>query len=136
MIREPKKEELSTFYKKRDKVIELCNACKKELDGLYLELRNADDSEKNIIYERIEDKKLECKQKVAELITEEKILYLVLKHFDKQETKENWQIYAPVLQSETFIKMLNHAKEKFATIIKDDCGEYDLFGLKFTKKWQ
>ncbi len=69
---------------------------------------------------------------VKELLTEKYVLYIVLKELEKS-TGENWHLYAPLLQSDMFIQMLNASQEKMQNVVETPDGEFSLYGLKFTK---
>ena len=71
-------------------------------------------------------------EQVNELPSEEYVLYLVLKDYEKTNC-ENWHIYAPLLENELFKGMLKMSKEKLQKVASKDDGEYDLYGLKFAK---
>ena len=122
----------STVYEHRDKVVAICKEFEKKLDFLYGELRGSDDDEKEVIYTRIKQTKEERNEKVNELLSEEYVLYLILKEYEK-ETGENWHLYAPLLESELFKSMLVQSKVKMQKVVEKDDGEYDLYGLKFAK---
>ena len=132
-LRPPKVKSSSTVYEHRDKVLSICKEYKKKLDLLYKELRNADEDEKDVVYTRIKQTKDERNEKVKSALTEEYVLYLVLKEYEK-ETGENWHLYAPLLKNELFNSMLIESKERMQQIEESENGEYDLYGLKFTKK--
>ena len=132
MLKEPTPKSTSTVYEHRDKVVAICKEFEKKLDFLYSDLRRADDDEKEVIYTRIKQTKEERNEKVKELLSEEYILYLILKEYEK-ETGENWHLYAPLLESELFKSMLEQSKEKMQKVVEKDDGEYDLYGLKFAK---
>ncbi|MDD7375242.1 MAG: hypothetical protein PUG57_03945, partial [Bacilli bacterium] len=132
MLKEPTPKSTSTVYEHRDKVVAICKEFEKKLDFLYSELRRADDDEKEVIYTRIKQTKEERNEKVKELLSEEYVLYLILKEYEK-ETSENWHLYAPLLESELFKSMLVQSKVKMQKVTEKDDGEYDLYGLKFAK---
>ena len=132
MLKEPAPKSTSTVYEHRDKVIAICKKFEKKLDFLYSELRRADDDEKDYLYAKIKQTKDERNEKVKELLSEEYVLYLILKEYEK-EANENWHLYAPLLESELFKSMLEQSKVKMQKIVKKDDGEYDLYGLKFAK---
>ena len=133
MLKEPAPKSTSTVYEHRDKVIAICKEFEKKLDFLYSELRRADDDEKDYLYAKIKQTKEERNEKVKELLSEEYVLYLILKEYEK-ETGENWHLYAPLLESELFKSMLVQSKVKMQKVVEKDDGEYDLYGLKFAKK--
>ena len=132
MLKEPAPKSTSTVYEHRDKVVAICKEFEKKLDFLYSELKRSDDDEKEVIYTRIKQTKEERNEKVKELLSEEYVLYLILKEYEK-ETGENWHIYAPLLESELFKSMLVQSKVKMQKVVEKDDGEYDLYGLKFAK---
>lgn len=132
MLKMPAPKSTSTVYEHRDKVIAICKEFEKKLDFLYSELRRADDDEKDYLYAKIKQTKDKRNEEVKELLSEEYVLYLILKEYEK-ETGENWHLYAPLLESELFKSMLEQSKVKMQKIVEKDDGEYDLYGLKFAK---
>ena len=132
MLKEPETKSTSTVYDKKRKIINACEEYEQKLKLLYQDLRLADEDEKDIIYEKIRQTKDKRNKQVKELLSEEYVLYLVIKDYEKEE-RENWHIYAPLLENELFKKMLKASKEKMPQVIQKDGGEYDLYGLKFTK---
>lgn len=132
MLKEPETKSTSTVYDKKRKIINACEEYEQKLKLLYQDLRLADEDEKDIIYEKIRQTKDKRNKQVKELLSEEYVLYLVIKDYEKEE-RENWHIYAPLLENELFKKMLKASKEKMPQVIQKDDGEYDLYGLKFTK---
>lgn len=132
MLKEPETKSTSTVYDKKRKIINACEEYEQKLKLLYQDLRLADEDEKDIIYAKIKQTKDKRNKQVKELLSEEYVLYLVIKDYEKEE-RENWHIYAPLLENELFKKMLKASKEKMPQVIQKDDGEYDLYGLKFTK---
>lgn len=133
MLKVPTQKSTSTVYEHRDKIVSICKEYKEKLDFLYRELRRADDDEKDYLYVKIKQVKDERNEKVKELLSEEYVLYLILKEYEK-EASENWHLYAPLLESELFKSMLKESKVKMQKVAEKDDGEYDLYGLKFAKK--
>lgn len=131
MLKEPTLKK-STAYDHKRAIIAISKEYKEKLDFLYSELRRADDDEKEVIYTRIKQTKEGRNEKVKELLSEEYVLYLILKKYEK-ETGENWHLYAPLLENELFKGMLKMSKEKMQKVTPKDDGEYDLYGLKFAK---
>ncbi|MDY3255846.1 MAG: hypothetical protein SOX15_01810 [Eubacteriales bacterium] len=132
MLKEPAQKSTSTVYEHRDKIVSISKEYKEKLDLLYSELRRADDDEKDYLYAKIKQTKEERNEKVKELLSEEYVLYLILKEYEK-ETGENWHLYAPLLESELFKSMLKESKVKMQKVVEKADGEYDLYGLKFAK---
>ena len=127
----------STDYEHKKKVIEICERYSKELESLYALLEKAKkdkegSSETDAIYLRIQHAKADRKEEVEKVLDTEYVLYLVIKDYENNES-ENWHLYAPVLDSELFLKMLKNSKEKMRTVVESEDGEYDLYGLKFAK---
>jgi hypothetical protein len=132
MLVEPKKRSVSTVYDHKKKIMDICEDYQTVLKYLYSLLREAEEDEKELIYERIKQAKDERNVKVKKELTEEYVLYLVIKELEK-ETGENWYLYAPLLENEMFKNMLEVSKEKMQNVTKKEEGEIDLYGLKFTK---
>lgn len=132
MLKEPAQKSTSTVYEHRDKIVAISKEYKEKLDFLYSELRRADDDEKDYLYVKIKQTKDKRNEEVKELLSEEYVLYLILKAYEK-ETGENWHLYAPLLESELFKSMLEQSKVKMQKVVEKDDGEYNLYGLKFAK---
>ena len=132
MLKEPTLKK-STAYDHKREIIAISKEYKERLDFLYSELRRADDDEKDYLYVKIKQTKDKRNEEVKELLSEEYVLYLILKEYEK-ETSENWHLYAPLLESERFKSMLKESKMKMQKVVEKDNGEYDLYGLKFAKK--
>ena len=133
MIKEPTPKSVSTVYDKKKKIISLCLEYQEKLDFLYKGIRIGDEDEKDVLYTRIKQIKEERNEKVKNELTEEYVLYLVLKEYESC-SGENWHLYAPLLESELFNNMLVKSKEKMLKVFQKEDGEYDLYGIKFTKK--
>ena len=131
MLKEPTLKK-STAYDHKREIIAISKEYKEKLDFLYSELRRADDDEKDNLYVKIKQTKDKRNEEVKELLSEEYVLYLILKEYEK-EASENWHLYAPLLENELFKGMLKMSKEKMQKVASKDDGEYDLYGLKFAK---
>ena len=131
MLKEPTLKK-STAYDHKREIIDISKEYKEKLDFLYSELRRADDDEKDNLYVKIKQTKDKRNEEVKELLSEEYVLYLILKEYEK-EASENWHLYAPLLENELFKGMLKMSKEKMQKVASKDDGEYDLYGLKFAK---
>ena len=131
MLKEPTLKK-STAYDHKRAIIAISKEYKEKLDFLYSELRRADDDEKDYLYVKIKQAKEERNEKVKELLSEEYVLYLILKEYEK-ETSENWNLYAPLLESELFKSMLEQSKVKMQKVTEKEDGEYDLYDSKFAK---
>ena len=131
MLKEPTLKK-STAYDHKREIIAISKEYKEKLDFLYSELRRADDDEKDNLYVKIKQTKDKRNEEIKELLSEEYVLYLILKEYEKEES-ENWHLYAPLLENELFKGMLKMSKEKMQKVASKDDGEYDLYGLKFAK---
>ena len=84
--------EIQIKQAERDKlkreIIAISKEYKEKLDFLYSELRRADDDEKDYLYVKIKQTKDKRNEEVKELLSEEYVLYLILKAYEK-ETGEN-----------------------------------------------
>ncbi len=122
----------ATDYRHRDKIIEICDDYKARLGRLYMALRSADDKEREVIYERIQDEKAERDSKVSRWLTSINVMLFVIRHYEKNSPSD-WRIYAPLINSPLFQKeMLAYPVPEFF-IVEDPDGEYCLYGRNFTK---
>ncbi len=131
MIVEPQSM-VSTSYKRKDDIIALCERYESDIDGLKAEQRLADEEEGEILGERIVEVKNARRAEIEKAIKDEGDLYLVIKHFDKDNVR-SWRLYAMLFESEMFKNMLKKSAEAKKTIIESADGEYTLFGRKYTK---
>ena len=132
MLKEPDDSDKKKAYAQKAALVKLCEEYKEEIRKLYKELNCAEDDEKEIVYERIIERKEAQKAKMKEVLTSEYVLYLLLRHYDKEKC-ENWHIYAPFLENELFLSMLLSSKEKLCKIRKSEDGTYVVYGGKYTK---
>lgn len=121
-----------TDYRHRDKIIEICDEYKARLGRLYMALRAADEKEREVIYERIQDEKAERDSKVSRWLTSINVMLFVIRHYEKNSPSD-WRIYAPLINTPLFQKeMLAYPVPEFF-IVEDSDGEYCLYGRNFTK---
>ena len=95
----------ATDYRHRDKIIEICEEYRTRINRLYMELRSADEQEREIIYDRIADEKAERDKKVSKWLTSENVLKFVIRHYEKNRPSD-WRIYAPIVNTPLFKKYL------------------------------
>ncbi len=158
LLKEPAKRNVSTVYEHYRKIVDICikygeklptqsstAPIEKDKDteygarlrALYKELNDQkerkDNDEKNLLYKEIRKIKKRRNARVNAYLDEEYVLYLVLKAFER-EGKTDWHLYTPLLESTLFQNMLNDSKEKMNRVEEAQDGEYDLYGLRFTKK--
>ncbi|MDE6058781.1 MAG: hypothetical protein K2G44_01925 [Clostridia bacterium] len=93
----------ATNYRHRDKIIEICDEYKARLSKLYMALRSADEKEREVIYERIQDEKVERDHKVSRWLTSINVMLFVIRHYEKNSPSD-WRIYAPLINTPLFQK--------------------------------
>ena len=95
-------------------------------------LRSADEKEREVIYESIQDEKAERDRKVSRCLTSKNVMILVIRHYEKNSPSD-WRIYAPLINTSLFQKeMLAYPAPEYF-IIEDPDGQYCLYGRNFTK---
>ena len=125
----------ATEYRHKDKIVAIIDECKAKINRLYMELRSADDQEREVIYDRIADEKAERDKKVAKWLTNENVLILVIRHYEKN-CAADWRIYAALINHTIFSELLFDLYDRFAIkVVEDPDGEYSFYGRKFTKKF-
>lgn len=98
-------------------------------------LRTADEKERDVIYDRISEEKAERDKKVSKWLTNENVLILVLRHYEKNSASD-WRIYAALINHPIFSELISETYDRFILkIVEDPNGEYSLYGQKFTKKF-
>ena len=125
----------ATDYRHRDKIIEICEEYKTRISRLYMELRTADEQEKEVLYDRLEEEKSERDRLVSKWLTSENVLIFLVRHYEKNSPSD-WRIYAPIVNSSKFKIFMNKAQEPECYVEKDVNGRFVLYGMKFTKKWK
>lgn len=99
-----------------------------------MELRTADEQEREVIYDRIADEKTERDRQVDKWLTNENVLILVLRHYEKNSATD-WRIYAVLINHPVFSELLFDLYDRFVLkVAEDPNGEYSLYGRKFAKK--
>lgn len=123
----------ATDYRHRDKIIEICEEYRTRIDRLYMELRIADDQEREVIYEKIAEEKDERDRQVSKWLTSENVLIFVVRHYEKNSPSD-WRIYAPIVNAPQFRDFINSDAGNDWYVEKNDNGVYEAYGKKFTKK--
>ena len=123
----------ATDYRHRDKIIEICEEYKTRIDRLYMELRTADDQEREVIYDRIAEEKAERDRQVSKWLTSENVLIFVVRHYEKNRPSD-WRIYAPIVNAPQFRDFINSDAGNDWYVEENDNGVYEAYGKKFTKK--
>ena len=102
------------------------------LNGIKRKLK--DESEKEVIYEDINNLINERNEVISKKITSPKIMYYLIKDFEKGKITD-YRFYSPLFENNVFLEILNQSKEKMAKIIESNEGEYTLFDFKYNKKY-
>ena len=125
----------ATEYRHKDKIVEIIDGAKARIGRLYMQLRAADEQEREVIYDRIKDEKAERDEQVAKWLTNENVLILVLRHYEKNSASD-WRIYAALIDHPVFSELLFELYDRFRVKVKEDEeGEFSLYRLKFAKKF-
>lgn len=125
----------ATEYRHKDKIVKIIDESKARVNRMYMELRNADEQEREVIYDRIKDEKVERDKQVSKWLTNENVLILVLRHYEKNSAAD-WRIYASLINHPVFSELLFELYDRFIVkVVEDPQGEYSLYGRKFAKKF-
>ena len=126
----------ATEYRHKDKIVQIIDESKAKINRLYLAIRTVDEQEREVIYEQIADIKAERDKQVSKWLTNENVLILVLRHYEKNSAAD-WRIYAAFINHPIFSELLWELYDGTAKQVTDDeSGEYTLYGRKFTKKYK
>lgn len=125
----------ATEYRHKDKIVNIIDESKAKVNRLYMELRNADEQEREVIFDRIKEEKAERDKQVSKWLTNENVLILVLRHYEKNSATD-WRIYASLINHPVFSELLFELYDRFAVkVVEDANGEYSIYGQKFAKKF-
>lgn len=122
----------ATEYRHKDKIVEIIDDAKAKTNRLYMELRPADEQEREVIYAQISDIKTERDKLVNKWLTNENVLMLVLRHYEKNNPSD-WRIYAALINHPVFSDLLFELYDRFPKIEESESGKYLLYGRKFAK---
>ena len=122
----------ATEYRHKDKIVEIIDDAKAKTNCLYMELRTADEQEREVIYAQISDIKTERDKLVNKWLTNENVLMLVLRHYEKNSSSD-WRIYAALINHPVFSDLLFELYDRFPKIEENESGKYLLYGRKFAK---
>ena len=126
----------ATEYRHKDKIVEIIDESKAKINRLYLTIRTADEQEREVLYAQIADIKAERDKQVSKWLTNENVLILVLRHYEKNNAAD-WRIYAAFINHPIFSELLWELYDGTEKQVTDDeSGEYTLYGRKFTKKYK
>ena len=122
----------ATEYRHKDKIVGIIDDVKAKTNRLYMELRTADEQEREVIYAQISDIKTERDKLVNKWLTNENVLMLVLRHYEKNSLSD-WRIYAALINHPVFSDLLFELYDRFPKIEENESGKYLLYGRKFAK---
>ena len=126
----------ATEYRHKDKIVQIIDESKAAVNRLYQTIRTADEQEREVLHEQIMDIKAERDKQVARWLTNENVLILVLRHYEKNSAAD-WRIYAALINHPIFTELLWELYDGMALqVVEDENGEYTLYGRKFTKKYR
>lgn len=120
----------ATEYRHKDKIVGIIDDVKAKTNRLYMELRTADEQEREVIYAQISDIKTERDKLVNKWLTNENVLMLVLRHYEKNSSSD-WRIYAALINHPVFSDLLFELYDRFPKIEENESGKYLLYGRKF-----
>ena len=123
----------ATDYRHRDKIIEICEEYRTRIDRLYMELRIADDQEREVIYDRIAEEKAERDRQVSKWLTSENVLIFVVRHYEKNRPSD-WRIYAPIVNSHHFKDFMLKGGSPIGFVEENENGSIVVYGKKFARK--
>lgn len=123
----------ATEYRHKDKIVQIIDESKAAVNRLYQTIRTADEQEREVLYAQIADIKAARDKQVAKWLTNENVLILVLRHYEKNSAAD-WRIYAALINHPIFSELLWELYDGTALqVVEDESGEYTLYGRKFTK---
>ena len=122
----------ATEYRHKDKIVGIIDDVKAKTNRLYMELRTADEQEREVIYAQISDIKTERDKLVNKWLTNENVLMLVIRHYEKNSPSD-WRIYAALINHPVFSDLLFELYDRFHKIEESERGKYLLYGRKFAK---
>ncbi len=123
----------SSDYRHKDKVVAICAEYSEKINKMYQAIRTADSQERAVLYETITQLKAERDKKVAKQITNDTVLKLVIKHYEKNKASD-WRLYAALINNPAFEDdVYKIFKNRYTRVVECEDGEYIVYGRKFTK---
>lgn len=123
----------ATDYRHRDKIIEICEEYRTRIDRLYMELRIADDQEREVLYDRITEEKADRDRQVSKLLTSKNVLIFVVRHYEKNRPSD-WRVYAPIVNSNHFKDFMLKGGSPTGFVEENIFGKISVYGKKFARK--
>ena len=123
----------ATEYRHKNKIVAIIDESKAAVNRLYQAIRTADEQERKVLYAQIADIKKERDKQVSKWLTNENVLIVVLRHYEKNSAAD-WRVYAALINHPIFSEFLWELYDGTALqVVEDENGEYTLYGRKFTK---
>ena len=99
-----------------------------------MELRIADEQEKELVYDKIAEAKVERDRLVSKWLTNENVLILVLRHYEKN-SPSNWRIYAPIVNTPQVKNFSRCTALPIGCMAEKEDGDFVVYGKKFARTW-
>ena len=95
----------ATEYRHKNKIVAIIDESKAAVNRLYQAIRTADEQERKVLYAQIADIKKERDKQVSKWLTNENVLILVLRHYEKNSAAD-WRVYAALINHPIFSEFL------------------------------
>ena len=124
----------ATEYRHKDKIVEIIDESKANINRLYMAIRTADEQEREVLFDRIADEKSRRDKEVSKWLTSKNVLMLLLRHYEKNSAAD-WRIYAALMVHPLFTRLVwNYFEKDNVKIVESKRGEYSLYGKRYAKK--
>ena len=124
----------ATEYRHKDKIVEIIDESKANINRLYMAIRTADEQEREVLFDRIADEKARRDKEVSKWLTSKNVLMLLLRHYEKNSAAD-WRIYAALMVHPLFTRLVwNYFEKDNVKIVESKRGEYSLYGKRYAKK--
>jgi len=122
----------STDYRHRDSIIKICEEYKLKLNQAQQSFRLASKAEREVAYENILELQSERDRLISKYLTNSTIVVLMIRYFE-QKNVTDWRMYEPIINNPIYMKVIEKSGYTMPKVKEDANGEYDLYGIKFTK---
>ncbi len=122
----------STDYRHRDRIISICEEYKLKLNQAQQAFRLAPKAEREVAYENILELQAELDRQISKYLTNQTVAVLVIRYFE-QKNVTDWRMYEPIISNPVYLAMIAKNGYPVPKVKEDADGEYDLYGIKFTK---
>lgn len=125
------------YYAQRDRIIEVIRASKDEKRLLFKDYDTMSKAEKEEVWVRAGEIKQACIEEVEKMTSSKSTMYLTLKELDNPECRDVSRFVFEVLfgkPDEAFYELLSESKEDVWSLVEDDDGAEEYYGIKFSRK--